>query len=299
MVAKMFKRKSRFDFWFDIINVTFFIICTFIIVYPLYFCVIASISDPMAIYNGRVIFWPADITFKGYEKIFKDAVIWKSYYNSVLYTVVGTSLNLIFTVPLAFAFSRRELPFCGAYMKLATFTMYFYGGIIPMYFVVKGLGMMNTMWSLIVPTVIATYNLIIARSFFIGSIPEELKEASFLDGCGYIRFFFYVALPLSKSLLAVMALFYGVRHWNSYFEALIYINDKTKFPIQLVLRTILVESQALAATADDATTVADKQQLVDLLKYGCVIISSVPMLMFYPFVQRYFVSGVMIGAVKG
>lgn len=293
------KRKTRGDMIFDLVNITMLVIIMFLVLYPLYFSLIASFSSPQAVYQGRVIFFPADITFDGYRKIFANESIWTGYMNSILYTIVGTLCNLVFTVPFAFALSRREFPLGRFYMKLAVFTMYFYGGIIPLYFVVRELKMLNSMWSLIVPTLIATYNMIIARSFFQGSIPEELKEAAFLDGCGYIGFFFRVVLPLSKALLAIMALFYAARHWNGYFEALIYLNSEKQFPLQLVLRTILIDSQAVMAAADDATTVADKQKLVDLLKYGVVIVSSVPMLIFYPFVQKYFVKGVMIGAVKG
>ncbi|MCI8441969.1 MAG: carbohydrate ABC transporter permease [Provencibacterium sp.] len=296
---KFFKRKSRGDAAFDLINGLLLGLIVLVVAYPLYFSLIASFSDPQAVYQGRVLLLPADVTLRGYQKIFSDQSIWTGYLNALFYTFTGTCLNLLFTIPLAFALSRSELPLCGVYMKLFTFTMYFYGGIIPLYFVVKQLKMLDTMWALILPTVVATYNLIIARSFFIGNIPEELREAAFLDGCGYLRFFFLVALPLSKALLAVMALFYGARHWNGYFEALIYLNTERKFPLQLVLRTILIDSQAALSMTEDATTVADKQQLVDLLKYGCVVVSSVPMLIVYPFVQKHFVKGVMIGAVKG
>ena len=293
------KRKSRGDQVFGIVNGVLLAIMAFLVLYPLYFSLIASFSSPNAVYQGRVIFLPADITLQGYEKIFTDPSIWTSYLNSIVYTLVGTLCNLVFTIPLAFALSRREFPLHGVYMKLMAFTMYFYGGIIPLYFVVKDLHLLDTMWSLILPTVIATYNLIIARSFFISNIPEELKEAAFLDGCGYIRFFFSVVMPLSKAIVAVMALFFAARLWTGYFEALIYMNTEAKFPLQLILRTILIESQNALQDAGEATTVKDKQELVNLLKYGCVIVSSVPMLLFYPFVQKYFVKGVMIGAVKG
>lgn len=297
----MFNRKTKGDIVFDIINATLLILVMLVILYPLYFSLIASFSSPKAVYQGRVFLFPADLTLNGYKEIFSQISIWTGYLNSIIYTFIATMFNLVFTIPLAFALSRKEFPLGGVYMKLMVFTMYFYGGIIPLYFVVKQFHLLNTMWSLVFPTMIATYNLIIARSFFIGSIPEDLKEAAFLDGCGYIRFFFSVALPLSKALVAVMALFYAARHWNGYFEAMIYLNDEKKFPLQLVLRTLLVESQAALASgaSEDATTVADKQELVDLLKYGVVIVSSVPMLLFYPFVQKYFVKGVMIGAVKG
>lgn len=295
----MLKRKSKEDMIFDVVNILLLVVTVFVVLYPLYFSLIASFSNPQAVYQGKVIFLPSDITFSGYQKIFSDQSIWSGYLNSLIYTTVGTMLNLMFTIPLAFALSRKELPLGGVYMKLMVFTMYFYGGIIPLYFVVKDLGMLDSIWALVLPTVVATYNLIIARSFFIGSIPEELKEAAFLDGCGYVKFFFVVVLPLSKALIAVMALFYAARHWNGYFEGLIYLSTERKFPLQLILRTILIDSQNALQSAGEASTVADKQQLVDLLKYGCVIVSSVPMLIFYPFVQKHFVKGVMIGAVKG
>ncbi len=287
------------DRLFDHINIFVLLLIAVVIIYPLYFSLIASFSNPQAVYQGRVILFPADITFNGYRRIFETSTIWSGYVNSILYTSVGTILNVSFTVPLAFALSRHELPFVGLYMKLATFTMYFYGGIIPLYFVVRNLKMLDTMWALIIPTLIATYNLIIARSFFLNSSPEDLKESAFLDGCGYLRYFYSIVLPLSKSLIAVMCLFYAARHWNAYFEALIYLDDKKRFPLQLVLRTILIDSQSSTSMTEDATTVAEKQQLVDLLKYGVVIVSSVPMLVVYPMIQRHFVKGVMIGAVKG
>lgn len=293
------KIKSRKeDRVFGFVAVFILVIVMILAVYPLYFSLIGSISSPQAIYQGKVILWPADITFDGYAKIFSDKSIWTGYFNGILYTVAGTFLNVLFTVPMAYALSRKEFPLGSAYMKIMVFTMYFYGGIIPLYFVVRQLHMLDTIWAVILPTMISTYNLIIARSYFIGSIPEELKDASFLDGCGYMGFFFKIALPLSKSLIAVMVLFYAAKQWNSYFEPMIYLNTESKFPLQLVLRTILIDSQNALADSD-ASTVADKQQIVDLLKYGCVVVSSIPMLIFYPFVQKHFVKGVMVGAVKG
>lgn len=291
-------RSGKGDRVFSVVTVSILIIVTVAALYPLYFSLIASVSSPQAIYQGRVILWPADITFDGYAKIFSDKTIWTGYFNGILYTVVGTFANVVFTIPMAYALSRKEFPFAGVYMKIMVFTMYFYGGIIPLYFVVRQLDLLDSMGAIVLPTLISTYNLIIARSYFMGSIPEDLKEAAFLDGCGYLKFFFQIALPLSKSLIAVMVLFYAARNWNSYFEPMIYLNTESKFPLQLVLRTILIDSQNALSEAD-ASTVADRQQLVDLLKYGCVVVSSIPMLIFYPFVQKHFVKGVMVGAVKG
>ena len=291
-------KAGKKDRVFELVTTVLLAVILIIALYPLYFSLIASISSPRAVYQGRVLFLPADVTLDGYRKIFADQSIWTGLGNGLLYTFVGTLLNVVFTVPLAYALSRKEFPLGGVFMKIMVFTMYFYGGIIPLYFVVKQMGMLDSIWSIVLPTLISTYNMIIARSYFMGSIPEELKEAAFLDGCGYVGFFFRVALPLSKSLIAVMVLFYAAKQWNSYFEPMIYLSSESRFPLQLVLRTILIDSQNSLASAD-ASTVADMQQLVDLLKYGCVVVSSIPMLVFYPFVQKHFVKGVMLGAVKG
>ncbi len=290
---------ARSDRIVDRVNTVLLCLVLVLTVYPLYFMLIASFSSIQAIYAGKVILLPSEPTLKGYQKIFSDSSIWQGYLNAVVYTVAGTAVNVILTVPLAFILSRREMPGCGILMKLFVFTMYFYGGIIPTYLVVKQVGILDSMWSLILPTAIATYNMIIARSFFINSIPEELKEAAFLDGCGYTRFFIHVALPLSGAIIAIMVLFYGATHWNDYFNAMIYLNTPSKFPLQMVLRNILISNQMASSMGEDATTVAESTQLIDLLKYGCVIVSSIPMLVIYPFIQKYFVKGVMIGAVKG
>lgn len=294
-----FANESTSEQIFDVIRIILIIGILLSVAYPLYFCCIASISSPNAVYQGRVILWPADITMKGYYKLLENTAIWKGYGNSIIYTTVGTLLNMIFTIPMAFALSRKEFPFSGMIMKMIVFTMYFSGGMIPLYFVVNKLQLLNTIWALVLPVLVVSYNLIVARSFFCGSIPEELKEATFLDGGDYICFFFRVVLPLSKSLLAVMVLFYASMHWNDYFQALLYVQDGNKAPLQLVLRQILVQSQTQASETGDLTAMMEKQELAELLKYGVIIVSSVPMLTIYPFVQKHFVKGVMVGAVKG
>ena len=266
--------------------------------YPLYFMVIASFSDPNAIYQGRVILVPKDVTILGYQRIFSNTLIFRSYMNSILYTVSGVLVSLILTIPTAFALSRPELPGRAWIMKLMIFTMYFYGGMIPLYIVVRYLRLLNTMWSLIFPTAIVTYNLIVARSFYIYMIPSELFEASVLDGCNYTKFFGYIVLPLSKAIISVMVLFYATKMWNGFMDALIYLSTENKFPLQLVLRNILLQSQALALL-DDSTAVAEQQKTTELIKYGVVVVASFPMLCLYPFIQKHFVTGVMIGAVKG
>jgi putative aldouronate transport system permease protein len=301
MVNILAKRKIKAqvsDKVFD--GVVYFILTLglFVVFYPLYFMCIASFSEPNALHQGRVIFLPKDITWLGYERIFSNTVILKSYLNSVLYTIAGVTVSLVLTLPTAFALSRPELPGRSMIIKLMIFTMYFYGGMVPLYIVVRNLKLLNSMWSLILPTAIVTYNLIVARSFYVAMIPSELFEASVIDGCNYTKFFFYIVLPLSKAVIAVMILFYATKMWNGFMDALIYLRNESKFPLQLVLRNILLQSQAMALL-DDATAVAEQQKATELIKYGVVVVASFPMLCLYPFIQKYFVSGVMVGAVKG
>ena len=269
-----------------------------LVLYPLYFMLIASFSDPNAIFQGRVIFIPKGITLRGYEMMFSNQLIWRSYLNSIIYTISGVIISLAVTIPAAFALSRKELIGNSLIMKLIIFTMYFSGGIIPLYLVVRSLRLLNNMFALILPSAIVTYNLIVARAFYLNMIPEELHEASVLDGCNYTKFFFYVVLPLSKAILAVMVLFYSNKMWNGFFDALIYLTSERKYPLQLVLRTILLQNQAMAMVADD-TVLIEAARATELIKYGIVIVASFPMLCLYPFIQKHFVSGVMIGAVKG
>jgi putative aldouronate transport system permease protein len=283
---------------FDLVNYILLALALIAVLYPLYFMCIASISEPNALYQGRVILLPKDITWLGYQRIFSNAVIFRSYLNSIIYTIAGVLVSLILTIPTAFALSRPELPGRSVIIKLMIFTMYFYGGMIPLYIVVRNFHLLNTMWALILPTAIVTYNLIVARSFYVSMIPSELFEASVLDGCNYTKFFFYIVLPLSKAIIAVMILFYATKMWNGFMDALIYLNSERKFPLQLVLRNILLQSQALALL-DDSTAVAEQQKATELIKYAVVVAASLPMLCLYPFIQKYFVSGVMIGAVKG
>ena len=284
-----------------IFNIIIYILLSFglvMVAYPLYFMCIASISDPNAVFQGRIVLFPRQITFHGYELLFSNALIWRSYFNTIIYTATSVLINLAVTLPAAFALSRKELPGRSLVMKLIIFTMYFSGGIIPLYIVVRNLGLINNMFALILPTAISTYNLIVARSFYNNMIPDELHEASLLDGCNYTQFFGHIVLPLSKALIAVMVLFYAGRMWNDFFNALIYIMDERKYPLQLVLRIILIDNQATELMADD-TVLAEVSRSTELIKYGVVIVASFPMLCLYPFIQKHFTSGVMIGAVKG
>jgi putative aldouronate transport system permease protein len=234
----------------------------------------------------------------GYEKMFSNTLIWRSYLNSIIYTIAGVVVSLALTIPMAFALSRPELPGNSLVMRLIIFTMYFSGGVIPLYIVVRSFHLLNSMWALILPSAIVTYNLIVARAFYLTMVPNELFEASVLDGCNYTKFFFYIVLPLSKAIIAVMVLFYANKMWNGFFDALIYLIDEKRYPLQLVLRTILLQNQAMEMVTDD-TLLAEVARATELIKYGVVVVASFPMLCLYPFIQKHFVSGVMIGAVKG
>ncbi len=291
-------RVSPADRIFDILNYVFLTLCLLIVAYPLYFIVIASVSDPTAVYAGKVILWPARFTLEGYQRILDYESFFTGYRNTVIYTVVGTTVNVLITIPGAYALSRKDLVGRNFFMMGVTFTMIFSGGLIPTYLLVISLNLYNTMWALILPVAVSAWNLIVARTFFQQTIPDELLEAATLDGAGNTQFFLRVVLPLSKSIIAVMVLFYAVNHWNSYFNALIYLKSAEKYPLQLVLRNILFEN-SLGDMVEDASTLALQQRLGDLIKYGIIIASSLPLLILYPFLQRFFIQGVMIGAVKG
>lgn len=292
-------KKTRGDIVFDIVNYTLLGIVFLLVFYPLYFVFIASISNPALANSGQVWLYPKDVTLTGYQQIFKDQQILTGYLNSFKITITGVIVNLFFTIPAAYALSRRDLTGRKFFMYMIIFTMFFNGGMIPTYLLVNDLNLYNTMWALILPTAIVPFNLIIARTFFESTIPSELIEAAKIDGCDEFKTFFKVVLPLSGSLIAIMILFYGVAHWNSYFNALIYIRSKDLQPLQLVLRNILILNQVSADMMGDVVQAAKKQEAAALIQYGAIIISSLPLLILYPFLQKYFVKGAMIGAVKG
>ncbi|MCJ8009022.1 carbohydrate ABC transporter permease [Lederbergia wuyishanensis] len=294
--------RTRGDKIFDIVNILFFAIVLIVTVYPLYFMLIASFSSPTAVNNGEIWLWPKDITFKGYEMIFDHSKIWTGYKNSIIYTVVGTTINVVLTITGGYALSRKDLPGRNIFMFFIVFTMFFSGGLIPSYLLVKDLGMVNTMWALIVPGAISAYNLIIVRTFFQSTIPDELLEAGIMDGCTNLKFFTNVVVPLSKPIIAVMVLFHAVGHWNAYFSALIYLRDTALYPLQLVLREVLILTQANEVVENSGAIVESSKEMANvsgLIKYGIVIIASLPMLILYPFIQKHFVKGVMIGSIKG
>jgi putative aldouronate transport system permease protein len=298
MNASTHIRDSFGDRVFMFFVYAFLTFCLLVVLYPLVYIVSASFSDPIAVTAGRVWLFPVDITLRGYEVTFQNPQIITGYLNSLFYTVFGTLISVTLTVLIAYPLSRRDLYGGGIIMFLITFTLIFSGGLIPTYLVVKDLGMIDTRWALLIPQAIAAFQVIIARTFFRSAIPFELVEAAELDGCNDLQFLWAVVLPLSKPIIAVLALMYAVAQWNGYFDALIYLKSSDLQPLQLVLRNILILNTTSSGSMD-ATAMAQRQQLADLLKYCLVVVATVPVLLIYPFVQRYFVKGMLIGSIKG
>lgn len=268
-----------------------------VVLLPLVYIVASSLSDPLAVSSGRVSFWPVDFTLEGYRRVLSDPSILTGFGNSIFYTLVGTAISLVLTVSIAYPLSRRDLWGHRGITLFVVFTMLFAGGIIPTYLVVQNLGMLDTRLALVLPQAIGVWQVIIAMSFFRTSIPDELYEAAQLDGASDLRFLVSTVLPLSKPLLAVIALMYAIYQWNSYFDALLYLRDPDLYPLQLVLRNVLILNQT--APGLDAAAALERQQLADLMKYSLIVISTVPVMLVYPFVARYFNKGLLVGAVKG
>lgn len=265
---------------------------------PLVYIVASSFSSPSAVSNGRVLLWPVEFSLKGYQTVFENRLIGTAYFNTFLYTVFGTLINLAMTMIAAYPLASRTLPFRGMILFLFTFTMLFSGGIIPNYMLMMNLNLINNRWVMMLPGAISVYNMIIARSF-IQNIPAELHEAAAIDGCSDFRYFFTQVLPLSTTLLSVLLLYYGVAHWNSYFDAFLYLSDQKLYPLQIILREILLANSISADLVMDEETMAARQGMADLLKFSLIIVSSLPVLVLYPFLKKYFLKGVMIGALKG
>ena len=282
------------------------LILTFLVtLYPLIFTVSASISDPSAVSSGEMILWPVRVNFDGYKHLLGYKDIWVGYANTIFYTVAGTALNLLVTLPAAYALSRKDLKGRNFLMAIFVVTMYFSGGMIPGYLNMKSFHLLNTRAVMLVSGLVSVYNMIVCRTFFASSIPWELHEAACLDGASDAKTFTKVILPLSKPIMAVMTLYYGVTHWNGYFDAMIYLRDRDKFPLQMILREILAESQGivnvLSETTDTATFQAlmQQQDVANQLKYAVIIVATLPMMVAYPFLEKHFAKGVMIGSVKG
>lgn len=286
------------DTIFGIAVLALSIIIFIIIVYPLWFVVIASISNSNLVNQGAVTLFPKDIRFYGYQQILDDTRIWKGYLNTIIYVVAGTALNMVVTMPAAYALSRRNFGARNKVMLYFVFTMYFSGGLVPLYMTISSLHLISTKTILIIFVAVNTYNLIIARTFIANSIPEDLYEAAVLDGCSHFNYFIKVVLPLSKAVISVLILYYAVFHWNDYFNALMFNSNAANSPLQIVLREILLLNQAFAS-GNGGVQGGYGQSSADQVKYAVIIVSTVPILCVYPFVQKYFEKGVMIGAVKG
>jgi putative aldouronate transport system permease protein len=297
---KLMRRRSKEDLIFDIANVVMLTLAFILVVYPLYFIVIASISNPDKIYAGQVTIFPADITFDGYARIFKSDMIWRGYLNSIVYAVLTTIISLSLILTSAYTLSRKDFIGRKIFMLFFIFTMFFSGGLVPTYLVIKQLGMLNTIWAVVLPGAVGVWNIIIARTFFQLTVPDQLREAAFIDGCNNTRFFFQFVLPLSKPIIAVMVLLHVVGSWNSFFDALMYLQDESLYPLQLVLRNILIQNDVATTGSmiSDLQSYAAQQRVAELLKYGVIIISTAPLLILYPFLQKYFVHGTLIGAIK-
>lgn len=293
-------KQTMGDKIFDVFNMLLMLLLLVILAWPLLFVVSASFSDPSAVWTGKMWLIPIGFNINCYKEILRYQDIWVGYGNTILYTVLGTVINLIMTVFAAYPLSRKDFMPRNFFMIMFIFTMYFSGGLIPTYLVVKGVGMLNTIWAMMIPGAVSIFNVVITRTYFQNNIPESLKEAAELDGANTAQFLIKIVLPLSTPILAVMALYYGVGHWNSYFDGLIYLQDTSKYPLQMFLRDILIQNKMdLNMSGLDPTQAAAKQQLTQTLKYGIIVVASIPVLCFYPFVQKYFVKGVMIGAIKG
>lgn len=293
-------RMSRGDRIFEVVNCILLGIVACIMLFPLIYVVSASISDPMSVTSGKMLLLPVDLTLENYKEVFKNDNIMRGYWNSLQIMLYGTALNLVMTILAAFPMSRRDLWGRNVIMKLMTFCMFFGGGLIPTYLMVsKTLGLMNNWLALILPGAISVYNMIIMRTFFMTSIPYELHEAADIDGCTPFGTLIKIILPLSGPIIAVLGLYYAVGHWNSYFSALLYINQEDIQPLQLYLRKVLTANNAQALMEMGADEMARAAMRAETIKYSVIVVSSIPMLILYPFVQKFFVKGVMIGAVKG
>ena len=295
---KLSKAVSKADRIYYIVIDTFLILMLLAILYPLYFIVIASISDTDAIFNGEVFLYPIGFNLKGYAALFENRMIWTGDLNTIWYTLLGTAINIAVTIPAGWAISRKELPWRKFITTYFIVTMFFGGGLIPFYLLVSDLGLLDNPLSVILPYGVSVWNMFMVNAFYSSSVPDEILEAAEVDGSGTIRTFFSIVIPLSKPIIAVMVLFYAVAHWNNYFSALIFLSEQKYFPLQLVLREILIMTESAGGSAGDAGTILEQAKLANSIKYSSIIVSTLPILVLYPFVSKFFEKGVMIGALK-
>lgn len=294
----MIRKIIHNDKVFDVVVTSIVILVLIGVAYPLYFIIIASFSNPDMVASGKVMFIPKGISFEGYSYIYRDIRIWTGYMNSIIYAVSGTFIALIITIPGGYALSRDDLKGRKAISLFMVFTMYFSGGLIPTYLVVKQLGLIDTRLVLIILGSFSVFNLIITRAYYANSLPKELQEAAEVDGCTTFKYFVHVVIPLSKPIIAIIALYYVVHHWNSFFNALIYVNNVRLYPLQLILRDILIQGQTIDVDTVDPEKLERLEQIARTIKYGVIIVSSLPVMLIYPFVQKYFVKGIFVGSVK-
>lgn len=294
-------KRTQADAVFDVFNTIFMIFVLVIIAYPLYFVVLASVSDPYLVEAGEVWLWPKGINLIGYKKVLGDARVWTGLRNSALYTVLGVAASLAITLPAAYALSRKDLPFVRGISFICVFTMLFNGGLVATYYMVAHLlKLENTLTAMILPSAVSVYHLMVARTFMQTNIPIELREAAQVDGCGETRFFLTVVLPLSTSLIATLVLMFSVIRWNSYVDALLYLTEARRFPLQTVIKEILLADDATQQfDSGTGSNIITQQQIVTLVKYSVILICNIPVVIIYPLVQKYLVKGILVGAVKG
>ena len=294
------KKRIDSDKVFGFINGFLLTIITLLVIYPIYFILAASISDPTYVNLGQTMFFPKGLTTLGYQKILEFPQILVGYKNSIIYTAIGTTINLVMCMSTAYALSRKELVGRRFFNAVFVFVMFFSGGLIPEYLLLRNLNMLNTIWAIVLPCALNVYNMIVCRSFIQSTISEEMFEAVKVDGGSYPLFFFKIVLPLSKAVMAVMVLFHALAHWNNYLSVLYYVRDEEKYSLQLVLKNLAAALDTSAiAEGIDAKTLGEMQKAEQMTRYSVVIVASIPVFLMYPFVQKYFVKGVMIGSVKG
>lgn len=292
-------KKSWADRTFSVVNTLLLIFALLIVALPILYVIAQSLSSPQEVIAGRVLFWPRRITLIAYKEIFRSKMLLSGYKNSILYTFTGTVVNVVMTVMCAYPLSRKDFVGRKQIMWLFVFTMIFSAPLIPSFINVRNLGMLNSIWAIIIPGAISAYNMVIARTFFMSNIPDEMIEAADLDGASDMQILIRLVLPLSKAVIAVLVLFYAVGHWNSYFDAFIYLSSEDKLPLQVILRNILANAKMIEEMADATVEQSERMALVEVLKYAVIVFGSLPVLILYPFVQKYFVKGIMIGSVKG
>lgn len=292
-------RVAKGEAAFYLINNIFLAVFFISVLYPIVYVLSASISSPRAVMSGQVILWPVELSLKGYEAAFRNSALLTGYANSMIYAVVGTLFNVGITLTTGYALSRHELIGRQFFNLLFAFTMWFGGGLIPNYLLVRSLGIMNTRWAMWLPGMMSVWNMVLCRTYIRNTIPEELFEAVMMDGYGYFRFFTRIVLPLSGAIIAVLTMFYAIGHWNAYFNAFIYLNNPALYPLQIILRDILIQNQLEMEAVSEVTSSYADIGVVEVLKYAVIMLACLPLWIIYPFVQRFFVKGVMIGSLKG